>query len=317
MRKRILGQTGITVSEIGLGAWPLGGAHYGHVETNEATKIVEQYISHGGNFIDTARVYGQSEEVIGSVIKNITNREDLIIATKTTAGETDETIPQIRKDLEQSLRNLKSDYVDLFYLHHPPETIDGMQRAIDEMETLKREGKIHSIGASIKGLDVTDQTEALCTMYIGSGRVDVIQVVYSILRQRLQKTLIAAHDNGIGVVARTTLESGFLTGKYLPGHIFPKDDHRSRYDQGRIDDILSNIQILQKMVVKPPFESLTQIALKFALQEKSISSILVGAKTPASLEHNISIAEMPKLKPEMVNWIKKQYGDFTNRASSH
>ena len=108
-----------------------------------------------------------------------------------------------------------------------------MQRALDEFEALQREGKIKYIGASIKAADVTPATLQLCHQYIAAGRVNALQVVYSILRQLHTGMFDDAFHNGVAIIARTAMESGFLSGKYKPGHVFKSTensiDHRSRW----------------------------------------------------------------------------------------
>ncbi len=135
----------------------------------KGTEALEAYLESGGNFIDTAVTYGESERTIGAVLKDLGLGNYVYIATKTKSGEPAETVPQIRKDLETSLKNLGRDYVDILYLHMPPEDDDVIDMALNECEALKREGKIRGIGASVKGPAVTDATVSLCRKYIDTG----------------------------------------------------------------------------------------------------------------------------------------------------
>jgi myo-inositol catabolism protein IolS len=154
--KRVLGRTGFNVSELGFGAWAIGGTAYGPVSDTDAIECITQYLSAGGNFIDTARSYGNSEAILGKALQNIGLRDQIFISTKTVKGESLETIPEITADLEESLRLLITDFVDIYYLHRPPVDPKVMNRALDVLEEFKYAGKIRAIGASIKGPAVTE-----------------------------------------------------------------------------------------------------------------------------------------------------------------
>jgi aryl-alcohol dehydrogenase-like predicted oxidoreductase len=308
--KRNLGTTGFEVSELGFGAWPIGGTMYGPVDENEAIECVKAYLAAGGNFIDTARRYGQSEAVLGKVLSQCTNRDRIILATKTFMGDCIESIPKIRSELEDSLRLLQTDYVDLYYLHMPADDPEIMNYALDEFEALKKEGKIRAIGASIKGPAVTGQTVNLCRQYIDSGRVDVIQVVYSILRQRCTEIFDYAHRSGVGVVARTSIESGFLSGKYRPGHLFT-ESHRRRWEavtQRRIFDVVAEVEAY---AIRPPYSSLAQVAIRFALEPMSVSSVIVGAKSAGQAQMNTAVASLPPLDADIMERLKREFAGMT------
>ena len=137
----------------------------------------------GGNFIDAARRYGESEALIGEVISSHNLREEIVIASKTPHGSDLNNINQIRSDVELSLVNFQTDWIDLYYLHLPPDEKDVMNRALDELDALKFEGKIKCIGASIKGASAGQHTINLSLQYIDSKRIDAIMLIYSILRQ--------------------------------------------------------------------------------------------------------------------------------------
>ena len=226
-RKREMKRTGFLVSELGFGAWGIGGKGVGSNSAIEAEDAILEYVNAGGNLFDTAITYGDSEAHIGKTLKRAGLSNKVFIATKSKKGETADSIPVLRQDLEISLNNLQREYVDIFYLHLPPEEDDIMDMALSELEKFKKEGKIRAIGASIKGPAVTDATVRLCKKYIDTGRVDAIQLVYSILRQKNLEAIEYAYKNDVAIIARTTLESGFLTGKYAVGTRFASDDHRS------------------------------------------------------------------------------------------
>ena len=304
-KKRTLGRTGFEISEIGFGAWAIGGSAYGEVEEKKAKEAVKTYLEAGGNFIDTAEVYGESEKILGKVLEETEMTEEIFIASKSHNCESRENITRIREDLENALQSLNRDYIDLYYLHNPPSDTELRERVLEEFEKFKKEGKIRAIGASIKGADVTDKTVELCNQYIDTGKVDVIQLVYSIFRQKNAEIFDKAQDNNIGLVARTALESGFLTGKYKPGHEFK--DHRGRWQGEKLENILKEVEKLKEEVVKPPYESLSQVAIRFSLRPEEISTVIVGAKSKSQTEENISVSHLPPLDEQMISNLKDKY----------
>ncbi len=299
IKKRILGRTGFEISEIGLGAWAIGGGSYGDVAEKDAIECIEAYVSAGGNFIDTARGYGSSEEILGKELSNLGMTDKIFIASKTPNTSKIESIPKIREDLETSLRLLKRDYIDLYYLHQPPDDYNTMNFVLEEFSKLKDEGKIRAIGASIKGPDVTQKTIDLCRQYIKTGMVDAIQVIYSIFRNVIGEVFEEAAANGVGIVARTTLENGFLTGKYLPGHVFGSDDHRKRWPEEKLNSILEEVTKLNG-IVESPYETLSQTAIAFSLTPKEVSCVIVGAKNATQVRSNISVEDLPALPHDVI-----------------
>ena len=322
LMKRSLGRTGFQVTEMGFGSWAIGGSkgptmHYGDVSESDAIPVLEAYVEAGGNFIDTARLYNESEYIIGQFLARYGRRKELFIATKTFAGHERDSIPQIREDLETSLRFLKCDYVDVFQLHQPPDDPDVMNRALDEMLRLKEEGKIRATGASIKGIDVTDHTENLCRQYMATGKIDTLQLVYSILRQHHIGVIEEAQAKGIGIIARTALESGLLTGKYKPGQTFSGLDQRSRYKPEKLEYILHAAQEIGKFAIQPPYENLAQVAIKFALHPPGVSALIFGAHRVDSVKRNIKAASLPPLNDEIHERLRREYGDATYKANYH
>jgi aryl-alcohol dehydrogenase-like predicted oxidoreductase len=302
--KRVLGSTGFQVTAISFGAWQIGGSGYGQVSNKDAQATIAAYLEKGGNFIDTARRYGESECILGDFFQQNGGREDVFIASKTHRLEA----AAIRRELEETLHRLKSDYVDLYYLHAPPDDPAVMNRVLDVYEQLKQEGKIRAIGASIKGADVTQGTVDLCRQYIRSGRVDALMVIYSIFRQKNAEVFRDATEAEVGIVVRTVLESGFLTGKYRPGHTFAKEnDHRRRWGETRLANILECAGDLKQWAVVPPYESLAQVAIRFALDEEGVPNVVVGARAAQQIKESMAVASLPPLRPELRERLVKEY----------
>jgi aryl-alcohol dehydrogenase-like predicted oxidoreductase len=317
IKKRFFGKTGIEISEIGFGAWPIGGSHYGDVSDSDGIKAIETYVDAGGNHIDTARGYGNSEKLIGQVLNN-RDRKSIFLASKTMKGDCKDTIPEVREELEESLRQLDTDYLDLYYLHIPPDDIETMNRALDEFEALKQEGKIKFIGASIKAADVTPATLELCHQYINTGRVDALEVVYSILRQLHVDMFDNAFQKGVAIIARTAMESGFLSGKYKPDSLFNgkvKNDHRNRWSAEKQKKIFTLAEEMKNWAIVPPYETLAQVAIKFSLAPKQITSLIVGAKNAHQVQLNVDTAQLPDLRSDVIEKLANDYSGMTKLAN--
>jgi len=307
MKQREFGKTGIQVSEIGLGTWPLGGGGYGEVDPERAQAVIRAYIEKGGNFIDSARGYNRSESLIGAVLRDIGGRDKLFISSKTPKLDEQE----IRDHLHTTLQELRTDYVDLFYLHQPPWEDEKIEQTLDIYEKLKEEGKIRFIGASVKGPNVTDNTVSLCKKYIDTGRVDALQIIYSMVRQKNSEMFSYAAEKGVALISRTSLENGFLTSKYSPDHRFPEGDHRGRWPVERVQRILAQVRTIESQVLKPPFENLVQTALRFVLDNTYITTVIPGAKSMEQLVNNLKPSDLPSLSDEMhkqLETISREYG---------
>jgi aryl-alcohol dehydrogenase-like predicted oxidoreductase len=305
METRPLGRTGLEITRIGFGAWAIGGKSYGPVEAETARDTLRSYLGRGGTFIDTARGYAASEGLIGEVLAaGPVNREEVVIASKSPQTSLD----GLRKDLETSLRELRTDWIDLYYLHSPPEQPEALAEALGAMARLKEEGLIRAVGASVKGPNVTDATVELCRAYIRSGKCDALQVIYSILRQKNAAMFAEAAEAGVAIVARTLLENGFLTGKYKPGHQFAEGDHRDRWSSDKLDTILGEVERLSREL--PAGLSQAQMAVRFVLDNPYVDAIIPGGKSPTQLNAVFEAAERPPLAEELHQQWRERYAGW-------
>jgi len=307
--KRRLGRTGLMVSEMGFGGWAIGGHHYGEIDDRTAKECVRSYLEAGGNFIDTAQFYKRSERIIGDVLSERNCRDNVYIMTKL-MGETLEDLPNLRVQLENSLRALRTDYVDVCLFHQPPTDVDVMNRWFDEFETFRAEGKIRFIGASIYKVNVTPETIGLCRRYIQTGRADVVMLVYSILRQLNEQVFDECREADVGIVVRSVLESGFLTGTITRDHEFSKTDHRTRWSRGHLGRILDEVQAIQAMVA-PPYSSVSQLAIGFARHAEAVSSAVIGVESSDNVRENTAAFHLPFPEAGIIERLKTRYGDFT------
>jgi aryl-alcohol dehydrogenase-like predicted oxidoreductase len=287
-----LGHSGLNVSALGFGAWPISGTTYGDTPRTDGLKALERYLELGGRFIDTARAYRTSENIIGEVLHKSNLRSEIVIASKTKANNPHAMI----KDLETSLGELRTDYLDIYYLHQPPADIAERDIALEMMHKFKEEGKIRVIGASINGPDVNTDTEQMCRDYIATGEINVIQMIFSIFRQGLRPILQLAQANGVGIVGRTTLESGFLTGKYSPGTTFPEGDHRNRWTLEHRDRIFEAVKQVRSLIGEnPTSNNMVSAAIRFAIDEPGIDTVILGAKNARQCDQTFRLDQIPHL----------------------
>lgn len=305
---------GIEVMNLGFGAWAIGGQDYGTVRKEDAFDALDCYFENGGNFIDTAQGYGFSEQLIGEYL--LERNAQPIIATKTHAGSDMESLDEIETRLDQSLKKLKRDYVDIYYLHSPSSEVEVIEKSLEIMNDLKSKGKILAVGASIKGVDVTNDTVELSRTYIDTDKVDVIQMVYSILRQKNSNIFQYAYDHNVAIVTRTSLESGFLTGKYGVNTVFDSTDHRCRWN-GRIEDIMMEVETLQGRMLENQWDNnLISLALRFARNPKNITSTIIGAKNRTQMQHLLDSFNKPNLSEPVIAELVESYRNQNERFNT-
>lgn len=280
MEFRRLGQDGPQVSVVCLGAWPLGGG-MGDIPEPQAISTIQAALDIGMTFIDTAEGYRSSETVIGKAIKG--RRDKAFIATKL-SGSHD--AAHMATAIENSLRALQTDVIDLYQLHSP----DASRPIADTMAgllKLKDQGKIRYIGISNFS---AEQTRAAAS----HGRIHSSQPRYSMLvREAEAEILPECQKHGIGVIAHSPLAKGLLTGKYRPGHRFPADDERVRnavFDQVRAERAWTVIPALREWAEQRG-RDLVQLAIAWTLAHPSMTSSIVGAKTPEQVAHNARAAD--------------------------
>jgi aryl-alcohol dehydrogenase-like predicted oxidoreductase len=296
MRTRVLGRTGIEVSEIGYGAWGIGGKMWLGGDDDESLRALRRAFELGLNFIDTALVYGEghSEQLVGQIAP-----PEVHIATKVPPKNllwparpgipAKDVFPYeyILRCTEKSLKNLGRDSVDLQQLHvWNREWIDddGWKRAFEE---LKRSGKARFVGVSINDHQPDSAIELIKT-----GLVDTVQVIYNIFDQSPEAQLLPlAKELNIGVLARVPLDEGALTGNIDENTTFPEGDFRGRYFRGdRKKEVAEHVAAL-KRDLEGIDGSLAQIALRFCLSNLAVSTVIPGMRTVRNVEANIAASD--------------------------
>lgn len=294
MRYRTLGRTGLKVSEVGFGAWAIGGNDHGNSygPTNDRVSVaaVERAIDLGCTFFDTADVYGwgHSEEVLGEALAD--HRQDVAIATKVGGDfyhggvRMNFSAAYIAFALERTLQRLRTDYVDVYQLHNPPLQMMGDPDTYEVLEQLQAENKVRHFGVSVHA-----PLEAI--MAIQSGKASVVQLPFSLFRQEwIDEVFSLAAKYKVGIIAREPLGNGFLTAKYADGARFPSGDIRSHWPPEMIKGQVRAAQALKEEFATNG-RTMAQAALKFVLAFPEVSVAIPGAKTPAQVEENAGASE--------------------------
>ena len=319
MRIRTLGRSGLKVSEVGFGAWAVGGPAslgqfqigWGQVEDKVSLQAIEAAFDCGINFFDTADVYGagHSEELLAQVFAH--RRAQVVIASK--GGNTTDSRGEWAKDfsgkflaarVEDSLRRLKTDYIDLYQLH-TPRSAEQMQQAFSSAETLDRlvgQGKLRFYGISIGPLE-----DGLKQIEKGFGVS--IQVVYNILQKEPEKELLpAAAKAGFGIIPRVPLAYGFLTGKFSKDTTFGPDDHRTNsVPPETLRDWVSRTDCLKPIAADLGLP-LAQLALQYILAHQAVSVVIPGGKTGEQVRQNAAAGEAKPLSGEILQKIRQAVG---------
>ena len=306
MEYRLLGKSELSVSVIGLGTWALGGKDWGPIDEGEAITAIQKAIDCGINLIDTAPIYGNgySEEIVGKAIKACRHR--VIIATKCGIHQRGNEIVNdlkpkaIRRELENSLKRMGIEVIDLYQCHWPdPNT--PIEDTMGEMLKMKAEGKIRYIGVS--NFDTFLLERALKVAPIVSN-----QVPYSLVNREIERRLLPfCKEQGVGILAYGPLGGGILTGKYKEKPIFKRGDARSffytYYEEphwSRIQMLLKDVEQISVRYSKP----ISQIAINWIRQQPGISTVLVGARNPKQAEANAAAGTW-QLSAEDLASIKK------------
>jgi aryl-alcohol dehydrogenase-like predicted oxidoreductase len=312
MNYKTLGRTGLKVSEVGFGAWAIGGNEhgnsYGPTVDEVSIAAVKRALELGCNFFDTADIYGwgHSEEVLGKALED--RREDVIIATKVGgdfyhgAVRMNFSREYIPFALERSLKRLRTEYLDLYQLHNPP--LEFLQDPVlyDVLDDLKSEGKIRHYGVSI-------HRPVEGAVVVESGRADTLQLPFSIFRQEWIDGLFPTlRESNLGVIAREPLANGFLTGKYGEDSSFPPGDIRHDWPRSYL---VARVRASRAVAdaLKHREETLAQLAIKFCLSFSEVSTVIAGAKTPKQVEENMGAAEGDPLSANEGATLTRLYAD--------
>ncbi|WP_039075943.1 aldo/keto reductase [Bacillus sp. MSP13] len=303
---RTLGKTNLQVKRIGFGANAVGGHNlFPNLNDETGKDLVRTALDGGVNFIDTAFIYGlgRSEELIGEVVQERGMRNELIIATKGAhkeAGgsiELDNSRAFLRGEVEKSLKRLKTDYIDLYYVHFP----DGktpLAEVAGTLKELKDEGKIKAIGAS--NLDDQQLQE-----FNADGYLEVFQAEYSLIQRDAEKGILPYCEKyGISFIPYFPLASGLLTGKFTKDTVF--HDFRKDKPEFQGETFIHNLRKVEKLkaVAEEKQAETAHVALAWLLTRPAIDAIIPGAKRPEQLKDNLKTLNI-ELTEDEVEFISK------------
>ena len=291
MNRRTLGRTGLSVSEVGFGAWAIGGNafgnSYGPTDDAESTRAIRRAFELGCNFFDTADVYGHghSETLLGAALHDV--RDQVFFATKAGGNfynrdmRLDFTPGYLRFAVERSLERLRADHIDLLQLHNPPINLISARDTYEPLEEMKREGLIRFYGVSVHPPE-----EGVAA--VQATMPDTVQIVYNLARREAEDTFLpTAHAANVGVIAREPLANGFLAGRYNAASTWERGDIRSRMPRPYVAQLSALGQRVHELAEQSGMTA-AQLALKFVLDRPEIACAIVGMKTVQQVEENLN-----------------------------
>lgn len=322
MEYRHLGNTDLSLSAITYGAFAIGGNMWGGNEKKDSIAAIHASLDAGVTTIDTAPFYGfgLSEEMIGEALQG-KDRSQVQILTKSglvwdgsnqgkgeyffDAHDNGKDIPvykyagkaNIIKEVEESLKRLRTDYIDLLQLHWPDATTP-IQETMETLALLIQQGKIKAAGVS--NYSVAQLQESAATLSLASN-----QVSYSMLNRSIEQALVPyALENNIGIIAYSPMERGLLTGKYFQQHTLKADDHRNGYfSQFNLDKVATFLNSLAPLAADKK-ATLSQLVLRWTTQQKGISIVLAGARNATQATANAQAMQFT-LTPDELAQIDK------------
>jgi aryl-alcohol dehydrogenase-like predicted oxidoreductase len=312
MEYRQLGRTGLRVSEIGYGAWGIGASNWVGAKEDESVRALHRAIDLGVNFIDTARGYGESERIVGQVVRERSG-DEVYVATKVPpkngrwpapAGlDPSETFPgeHIRASVDESLRVSGLEAFDVVQFHVWSDEWVGRGDWLETVSELKKEGKFRFFGVSIN-----DYEPENALRLIESGAVDTVQVIYNAFSQQPEERLLpACEQHGVGVIVRVALDEGGLTGRIDAGTTFPDGDFRNEYFRGdrpaqvgqRVGALVADLGI--------ELDELPDTALRYVLDHPAVSTVIAGMRSVRNVERNAATSDGRRLTPDQHATIKR------------
>ncbi|TPV56448.1 aldo/keto reductase [Aestuariibacter sp. GS-14] len=300
VNSRTLGRTGLSVSEVGLGCWQLGG-DFGPVSAATAEAVIEQAVKEGINFFDTADVYGNgiSEQYLGKILNKLA--PEAVIATK--YGRAAGTYPDgysltdLRDSVRRAQDRLQRDCIDLLQLHCVPEQVLAARHIFDWLREVQQEGLINAFGASVE----THKEAEICLEH---SDLQSLQIIFNLLRQRPIEALFdRALAQQVGIIVRLPLASGMLSGKFSKDTAFAATDHRNYNKDGEAFSVgetfsgiafnqgLEIVDILKQSV--PEGMTMAQFAMRWILDHDAVTTIIPGASSAFQVTQNASVSQLP------------------------
>lgn len=289
MQYQEFGKTGLRVSKLCLGTWGIGGAGWDSYSDESRMDAIKAALECGINFIDTAPAYnaGKAECYVGETLNKLKKRKEVVISTKCGNKFVDGKYlrcgskESILKQCDESLKNLKTDYIDIYLVHWPDPNVE-LEETIDAVSTLKKEGKILHAGVSNFSKEQIEEAQKYC-------KIEVFQPQYSLADRKDEKLIRWAYEQGLGIMTYGTLGGGILTGNYRKLRTFEQTDSRNRFYPYFKEPLFSKameLLTIMDQIAEERNVSLAQIAEKWVIQKRFVSSCIIGAQSRAKVEEN-------------------------------
>ena len=315
MKYRRLPRTELQVSEVEFGLWTVATTWWGRIPEEEGVALMENAVELGVNFFDTADTYGAGygEEILAKALGH--HRQDLVIATKFGYDFYDQHTPQIghqerpqkfdpgfvRFACEQSLRRLRTDYIDLYQVHDPRISALAQDELFETLEQPQHEGKISDYGVAL-GPDIGWFEEGEAAME--ERQVHSLQIIYSILEQEPARDFFPiAQEEQIGLVTRVPHASEVLTGRYIEPPTFAEGDHRAHRRAEWLREALKKAEQVKFLASEATGRTLSQAAIKFCLAQPTVTSVLPNFTNLEELHEYTAAVDTPDLTEEEKSWL--------------
>ncbi len=301
METRALGKDGPQVSMLCLGTWPIAGG-LGPVQEDQGIATVKAAIEAGMTFLDTAEDYRTSESLIGEAIAG--QRDKVFIASKVSYHYSFEAMS---RSLDNSLKALRTDYIDLYQLHEPKAKY-SIEESMESLLRLRETGKIRYLGLSNY---LADQVREALTF----GPINSVQPPYNMMFRFAERTLVpCCLENGIGIIPYSVLGRGMLSGKYRPGVTFPPGDERHGMGMFEAERFQRTYQVIErwKQWALDHGRDLLQLSIAWMTAQPAVTAPIVGAKSPEQVHHIVKAADW-RLTPSDLKEIDEIRGDLPDQ----
>ncbi len=316
MKKRLFDDTGVSVSEIGLGAWQLGGTEWGDISEEDSLLTLRAAVENGITFFDTADVYGlgRSEKLIGKFLKD--SSEKIFVATKlgrfpTPGWPQNFSLQAFRAHAEASLRRLGVDVLDLLQLHCLPIEVLRQGEVFEWLRELRQEGKIRHFGVSVESM-------AEAQISVEQPDLTSLQIIFNIFRQKPIAALFdQAQAKKVALIVRLPLASGLLSGRYTKDTKFPASDHRTFNRNGESFNVgetfaglpfETGVELTEALrPLLPQGMTMAQMALRWILDYEPVSVVIAGVRNAPQAMGNAQASELPPLSTELHETLQAFY----------
>ncbi len=297
MRYRSLGITGLSVSEVGFGGWSIGGRDYGPTYDRESVAAIRRALDLGVTFFDTSDMYGdgRSERLFGEALAGLAGT--VVVATKggydvARGMVKDFSRAHLESAVAASLKRLKVEVIDLYQLHNPSADLLKAADLFEIVEGFQRRGLIRHYGISVGDMESV-------RLVLAHGTAATLQLVHNLLRPQILQTIAPEVERaGIGIIVRTPIEYGILSGKYRVGAHFHATDHRAtRWTPEQFAALLRKVESFQ-FLVHGEVKTLADASVRYVLTSPLVSTVIPGIKSPTQIEEFVRASDPPYLSDE-------------------